>query len=87
MVHEEFLIHLLRSNSVKQKLLSDGRGANISNLNQKMLSDIDIILPPKELQMKFCKVIGKIEVQKSNMELSLANHKMNFQSLMKKSFQ
>ena len=86
-VHEEFLIHLLRSNSVKQKLLSDGRGANISNLNQKMLSDIDIVLPPKELQMKFYKIVEKIEIQKSNMELSLAEHTMSFQSLMKKFFQ
>ena len=86
-VHEEFLIHLLRSNSVKQKLLSNGRGANISNLNQKMLSDIDIVLPPKELQMKFYKIVEKIEIQKSNMELSLAEHTMSFQSLMKKFFQ
>ncbi|RBP60366.1 type I restriction enzyme S subunit [Alkalibaculum bacchi] len=86
LVHEEFLIQLLRSDSLKNKLLRNGRGANIFNLNQKMLSDVDIVLPPKELQMKFIKIIEKIENQKSYMELSLAEHEMSFQSIMKASF-
>lgn len=85
-IHEEFLVQLLRSTSVKNKLLSNGRGANISNLNQKMLSDVDVILPPKELQIRFIKIVEKIENQKKNMELSLSEHEMNFQSIVKASF-
>lgn len=85
-IHEEFLIQLLRITSVKNKLLSNGRGANISNLNQKMLSDVDVILPPKELQIRFIEIVEKIENQKEYMELSLSEHEMNFRSIVKASF-
>lgn len=85
-IHEKFLIQLLRSTSVKNKLLSNGRGANISNLNQKMLSDVDVILPPKELQIRFIEIVEKIENQKKYMELSLSEHEMSFQSIVKASF-
>lgn len=46
-----YLLRVLKTDSVRKKLV--GRGANIQNLNQKLLLELSIPVPPLELQDSF----------------------------------
>lgn len=59
-----FLITFLMNRSIKFILRNEGRGANISNINQKMLSNLPIPLPPLPLQHAFADKVRAIERQK-----------------------
>ena len=60
----EFLIYILKSDKIRTKIIEEGTGANISSLNQQILSNISIpIIDIKEQKkfISFCKEILKIE--------------------------
>lgn len=59
-----FLITFLMNRSIKFILRNEGRGANISNINQKMLSNLPIPLPSLPLQHAFAAKVRAIERQK-----------------------
>ncbi len=59
-----FLNRILSCRSTKNILRQEGRGCNISNINQKILSNLPIPLPPLSLQQKFAEKIEAIEKQK-----------------------
>lgn len=40
---------------------TDSRGANINNINQQMLSNLPIIVPPLELQNNFVDLVMNLE--------------------------
>ena len=66
-----YLLQLLKQPSVRAKLV--GRGANIQNLNQKMLAALDIPLPPISLQKEYDAIIQQSDKSKfsvSNRNLS-----------------
>ena len=71
-----YLLYLFKSESVKIKLR--GRGANVQNLNQKILSSIAVPLPPRQLQIQFDLFVKQIDKSKfavhsgSNLNLSLS---------------
>lgn len=81
-----FLINLFSNDSFKKYLKKDSRGANINNLNQQILSNLEIILPSIELQNKFSEFVTKIDEIKSKMEASLSELEDNFNSLMQRAF-
>lgn len=56
-----FLINLFSNEGFKNCFKKDSRGANINNLNQQMLSSLNIILPPIKLQNEFEHFITSIE--------------------------
>ena len=56
-----FLCHYLKSSVVRELLTSGGSGSNISNLNQGMLSDIEIPILPEHEQMRFVRWIEELE--------------------------
>lgn len=56
-----FLCHYLKSSVVRDKLIYEGGGANISNLNQKMLADIDVPLLPPHEQITLIRWIEELE--------------------------
>lgn len=73
----EFVSLLMQGGLLKDVLKRDGRGTNISNLNQEILSKLQIPLPPSKEQKKLLelfdlwdKAIEKTEVQ--------INHKLKF---------
>lgn len=81
-----FLIQLFQNEEFKIQLKKDSRGANINNINQQMLSNLKIILPPIELQNEFEKVVNKIEKQKEKYQEQLNEAKELMNTLMDKYF-
>lgn len=66
-----FLSYYLSCSAIREYITSQGRGCNISNLNQKILSGIPLILPPLSLQNEFAKKIEAIEKQKRLIKSSI----------------
>lgn len=60
-VDSEFLYYLLSSANVRQSLTTGSNGANIKSLNQDLLSNLEIQLPPLSEQKKVLDKIGAIE--------------------------
>lgn len=79
-----YLLALLKQDSVRRRLF--GRGANVQNLNQKLLSKIDVPLPPLELQQEFADYAASVDkskfaVQKALDELNATTKKILNQEL------
>lgn len=60
-VDNEFLYYLLSSANVRQRLTTGSNGANIKSLNQNLLSNLEIPLPPLSEQKKVIDQIRAIE--------------------------
>ncbi|MBF0259363.1 MAG: restriction endonuclease subunit S [Desulfamplus sp.] len=56
------------------------------NINLQILSDLDIPVPPIDLQTQFAERVQKIEAQKEAMNASLKELEENFQSIMQRAF-
>ncbi|WP_076585116.1 restriction endonuclease subunit S [Vibrio ostreicida] len=82
----EWLNYMLRTASMKQAMLEGGQGANIQNINQKILSSLEIPLPPIDKQRLFCKTIESY--RESLFQLNEYSQQLNdlFNSLMQKAF-
>ena len=61
LINPNFLIKLFQLNEFKKSLLKDSRGANINNINQQMLSNINVIIPPLEIQNEFSNLVLNIK--------------------------
>lgn len=81
-----YLSHLFREDSFRKKLLISGRGANIQNINQKLLSTLPIRLPPIKIQNQFAQHIEAIEQQKQQAQASLEKSEALFNSLLQRAF-
>jgi type I restriction enzyme S subunit len=86
MVLPKYLIQFLTNKAVKKSLFSNGRGCNISNVNQQMLSSLSILYPPLELQTRFATIIEKIDEQKAQVRKVLQESEDLFQRLMQDLF-
>lgn len=82
----EFLNYLFRTPSIKQALLQGGQGANIQNINQKILSSIPIIFPPTEAQESFVEFLEALRAQRVLAKEKLEKQKSMFNSLMQRAF-
>ena len=60
-VMPSFLINLFSNEGFKRYFKKDSRGVNINNLNQQMLSSLNVILPPMELQNEFAKFVKQVD--------------------------
>lgn len=79
--------NLLSIPSIKQVIKAFGRGANISNLNQEMLGQIPLPLPPLPLQQSFAQKIEAIEQQKALIKQSIAEVETLFNARMQEYFE
>lgn len=68
-VDSDFLYYLLSSASVRQRLTTGSNGANIKSLNQDLLSNIEIPLPPLSEQHKVVKRIEVIEDKIASLQI------------------
>ena len=64
-----YLLALLKQDSVRRQLF--GRGANVQNLNQKLLGKIDVPLPPLDLQQEFADFAASVDKSKFAIQKAL----------------
>ena len=82
----DYIAQLLRHSSVKFQMFRDVRGANITNLNQKILSALDIPTPPLPLQHRFADFVRATDKSKFVLQRGLDKLEFLYQSLMQKCF-
>ena len=61
-INHLFLLQFLKMPNTRKNMA--GRGANIQNLNQQILSNLDIPVPPIELQQQFADLVQQIDKSK-----------------------
>lgn len=79
-----YLLRVLKTDSIRKKMA--GRGANIQNLNQQILSTLEIPVPPLELQQKFANFVEQTEKSKSAVKKVLEKAEMLKNALMQEYF-
>ncbi len=79
-----YLLRVLKTDSIRKKMA--GRGANIQNLNQQILSTLEIPVPPLELQQKFSDFVEQTEKSKSAVKKVLEKAETLKKALMQEYF-
>ena len=79
-----YLVHLLKTEAMRIKMV--GRGANIQNLNQQILSSLIITIPPLEMQEQFGALVNRTTTLKQKIQHSLASLETLKKSLMQEYF-
>lgn len=79
-----YLLRALKSDDMRLKMV--GRGANIQNLNQKILSTLIIPVPPLELQTQFADFVKQVDKSKVAVQKALDEAQLLFDSLMQEYF-
>jgi len=79
-----YLLRVLKTESIRMQMY--GRGANIQNLNQKILASLKIPIPPMNLQEKFVQSVSSIDKSKLAVKKSLEELEILKKSLMQKYF-
>ena len=75
-----YLLRILKMDSVRQKMA--GRGANIQNLNQQILSQLNILLPPIDLQEKYLEFVQQSDKSKFELKQAIEGIDVLIKSLM-----
>ncbi len=79
-----FLLRYLKTEYARKKMA--GRGANIQNLNQQILSELQIPVPPLALQEKFAQFVQAVDAQKAKTHQSLEKAETLYKALMQEYF-
>lgn len=79
-----YLLRVLKTDSIRKKMI--GRGANIQNLNQKILSALEIPIPPIDLQNQFADFVTQTGKTKSKVKQTLEKAETLKKALMQKYF-
>lgn len=79
-----YALHVLKAEGIRQKM--SGRGANIQNLNQKILAAIEMPIPPLPLQNAFATFVHEVDREKERIQRSAALLKTLKRSLMQQYF-
>lgn len=80
----KYLLYYFKDDNIRKLLV--GRGANIQNLNQKVLHQLNIPVPPLSLQQKFADIVEQIEAQKQKIKSAITETETLFNALMAKYF-
>ena len=83
-INHLFLLQFLKMPNTRKNMA--GRGANIQNLNQQILSNLDIPVPPIELQNDFASFVQQIDKSKFAVQKSLEKAETLYKSLMQEYF-
>ena len=81
-----FLMNVLFSSFFKQQLFNRSTGSTVKGVRSKELAQINIPLPPIELQNQFAQHIEAIEQQKQSAQASLEKSEVLFNSLLQRAF-
>lgn len=83
-IKTDYLLRVLKTDSIRKKIT--GRGANIQNLNQKILGELKIPVPPIELQNQFAIFLKQTEKTKITISESLEKLETLKKALMQEYF-
>ena len=83
-INHLFLLQFLKMPNTRKNMA--GRGANIQNLNQQILSNLDIPVPPISLQNDFATFVQQIDKSKFVVQKSLEKAETLYKSLMQEYF-
>ena len=83
-INHLFLLQFLKMPNTRKNMA--GRGANIQNLNQQILSNLDIPVPPISLQNDFAAFVQQIDKSKFAVQKSLEKAETLYKSLMQEYF-
>ncbi|MFY0684683.1 MAG: restriction endonuclease subunit S, partial [Balneola sp.] len=83
-IDSKYLCYCLRTETVRNKITRDPKGANIKSVNQTMLSAIDVPLPPIDVQQKIIKKAEKLEKEIAQIENGLAIMDQQKEQILKK---
>lgn len=83
-ISPEFLTYYMKSSSTHELLINAGEGANISNLNQKILTALPVTYPSYEHQCELVKNIKRIETESNSLK-RIYTEKLNSIDELKKS--
>lgn len=87
LINKHFLEHLWKSQFIRDQIENKARTANGTyKINQSALNSIEIILPPKEVQIKFSLVVDKVNAIREKYLESLENLVELYKSLSQKAF-
>lgn len=79
-----YLLRVLKTDSMRKKMT--GRGANIQNLNQKILATLKIPIPALALQEEFEFFVKKVDKSKLVIQKALNEAQLLFESLLQEYF-
>ena len=83
-INSKFLCHYLKTDFVRNKIITDSSGSNIKSLNQTLLSNIKIPLPPLSEQQKIVSEIEKIEEKIKVLETEISEIPKQKEAVLKK---
>ena len=83
-INHLFLLQFLKMPNTRKNMA--GRGANIQNLNQQILSNLDIPVPKIELQNDLAAFVQQIDKSKFAVQKSLEKTEILYKSLMQRYF-
>ena len=83
-IETKYLLQILKSDGIRMKMV--GRGANIQNLNQQILSQLQIPIAPIELQNKYSAFVKQVDKSKLAIQKSLDKLEILQKSLMQQYF-
>lgn len=81
-----YLTYALKVPEIKKRLTGISRGVRQANISNKDIQNLELPIPPIELQNKFAEFVTKTDSIRSKMEESLSELEDNFNSLMQKAF-
>ena len=67
----DYLLRLLKLPEIRAKMA--GRGANIQNLNQKILASLPVPIPPKNLQEAYIQITKQSDKAKSTLQNTITS--------------
>lgn len=85
-LNKNYLVHFLSNPGIRRDLLKRASTTTIPDLSHGQFYDLNIIVPPIELQNQFAKRIQAIETQKAQAQASLEKAEELFNSLLKRAF-
>lgn len=81
-----YLTYALKVPEIKKRLTGISRGVRQANISNKDIQNLELPIPPIELQNEFAEFVTKTDSIRSKMETSLSELEDNFNSLMQKAF-
>ena len=80
------LQRIISSDTMRQVLEDKAVGVTMLNLNAGMISGLEVIMPPLDLQNRFAEFVQQVEKSKFEMQQGLGKLELLYKSLMQKCF-